>query len=48
VIFNGPGQIIFDRFAHRKGIGVSLLSFPIPELRSLSATVPESLRVSKR
>jgi hypothetical protein len=31
-IFNGPGKIILDRYAARKDVGVSLLSFPIAEL----------------
>lgn len=48
VIFNGPGQNIFDRYAHRQGIGVKLLSFPISELRKLSASVADHERVPKR
>lgn len=48
VVFNGPGQIIFDRYAHRRGIGVELLSFPVSELRNLSSLVPDYLRVRKR
>jgi hypothetical protein len=27
-IFNGPGSVIYERYKHRKGIGVQLLSFP--------------------
>jgi len=48
VIFNGPGKLIYDRCAHRQGIGVNLLSFPISVLRQLSAKIPESQRIPKR
>jgi hypothetical protein len=47
-IFNGPGQVIFDRYVGRKGVGVTLLSFPLAELRKLSDQVPESERIPKR
>lgn len=47
-IFNGPGHIVAGRYAHRRGIGKSLLSFPIGELRRLSKAVPDAERVSKR
>jgi hypothetical protein len=47
-IYNGPGQIILDRYRARKRIGVDLLSFPIAELRRLSALVPSAERISKR
>jgi len=47
-VFNGPGRIIFERYGTRKDIGVELLSFPIAELRRLSALVPSSERVPKR
>lgn len=48
VIFNGPGKLIYDRYASRKGIGVALLSFPIVELRKLSEQVPIDERIRKR
>lgn len=48
VVFNGPGKIIFDHYAHRVGIGVNLLRFPNSVLKQLSASVPEVLRVPKR
>jgi hypothetical protein len=48
VVFNGPGKVIFDHYAHRVGIGVSLLRFPNSVLKRLSAVVPEALRVTKR
>ncbi len=47
-IYNGPGRIISDRYAHRKDIGVKLLSFSISELRDLSKTVESTERVPKR
>lgn len=48
VIFNGPGQIIFDCYASRAGIGERLLRFPNSMLKRLSAGVPDDLRVQKR
>jgi len=48
VIFNGPGQIIFDYYAARAGIGERLLRFPNSTLTRLSAGVPDDLRVQKR
>ncbi|UYO41952.1 hypothetical protein KQX62_11940 [Rhodopseudomonas palustris] len=48
IVFNGPGQLIYDRYAHRRGMGTSLLSFPVTVLRELSAGVPEDQRVPKR
>lgn len=47
-VFNGPGRIIMQRYVGRKGIGTQLLSFPIGELRSLSAQVDPADRVPKR
>jgi len=47
-IYNGPGQPIYDRFAHRTGIGVKLLSFSLKELRQLSSVIPASQRISRR
>ena len=47
-IFNGPGHLIHTRYAHRKGIGKDLLSFPITELRALSKQVPENERVQRK
>jgi hypothetical protein len=47
-VFNGPGQIISDHFAHRSGIGTSLLSFPVSKLRDLSSTVPSHERIPLR
>jgi hypothetical protein len=47
-VFNGPGQLICDRYKHRKGIGVQLLSFPLSVLRQLSRSVPIHERIPKR
>jgi hypothetical protein len=47
-VFNGPGRLIQERYSARKGIGRVLLSFPIKELRSLSAQVAHSDRVPRR
>jgi hypothetical protein len=47
-VFNGPGRLIFERYAGRKGIGVSLLSFPVAELRKLSAQAAVADRVPRR
>ena len=47
-IFNGPGQLIFDRFNHRAHIGEKLLRFPIAELITLSAGIPDSQRVLRK
>lgn len=47
-VFNGPGRLIFERYAVRKGIGENLLSFPISELRKLSAQVPAHERIPRR
>jgi hypothetical protein len=48
VVYNGPGQLIYEKYKHRKGIGKDLLSFPNTDLRELSARVPENDRISKR
>ncbi len=48
VVFNGPGEIIFNEYKHRQGIGVKQLSFPISRLKELSTTVPDKDRVPKR
>ncbi len=47
-VFNGPGRLIAERFATRKGLGVALLSFPVAELRRLSAQVPTQERIPRR
>jgi hypothetical protein len=47
-VYNGPGHILLNRFKARKGIGVELLSFPISELRRLSADVVPKERIARR
>jgi hypothetical protein len=47
-VFNGPGNIIAQRYAHRQGIGSDLLSFPVKELRRLSSDVPAHERIRLR
>lgn len=47
-VFNGPGRIIYERYEHRRGIGVQLLSFPNKELKALSRGVPAHDRIQKR
>jgi hypothetical protein len=47
-IYNGPGQIIRDKYEHRKGIGGVLLSFQIKDLKVLSAKISESEKIPKR
>jgi hypothetical protein len=47
-VYNGPGQPIAARYAHRKGLGTALLSFPISELKKLSAAVPPNQRIARR
>lgn len=47
-IFNGPGRLIAERYAMRRGLGTALLSFPLSELRKLSAKVPDEERISPR
>ena len=47
-IFNGPGQVIFECYRHRKGIGKELLSFPNEKLRNLSSQVEDCDRIPKR
>ncbi len=47
-VYNGPGQPIFEKFAHRKGIGTRLLSLPNHALRKLSCVVEPEDRIAKR
>jgi hypothetical protein len=48
VIYNGPGHVIYEHYAHRAGIGVKLLRFPNAVLRQLDVKILDSLRVPKR
>jgi hypothetical protein len=47
-IYNGPGSLIAERYGHRKGFGNALLSFPVAELRKLSALVSSGDRIARR
>ncbi len=47
-VFNGPGLLIQERFSARRGIGQQLLSFPIAQLRNVSAQVTAAERIPKR
>lgn len=47
-VFNGPGDRIRERYAHRKGLGTELLSFPVSELQKLSTKVPADQRIQRR
>jgi len=47
-IYNGPGQIIYDKYNHRKHIGDKLLRFPMKELIKLNDTVPTDKKIKKR
>jgi hypothetical protein len=47
-IYNGPGKLIYDKYKDRKGIGISLLSFPNRELQKLSIDIPDNERIIKR
>jgi hypothetical protein len=47
-IYNGHGDVIYNRYALRKGVGTTLLSFPVTELRRLSAGVDPKARIARR
>lgn len=47
-VFNGPGHYIATRYAHRKDLGVRLLSFPIGELKKLQSLVAPHERIRSR
>lgn len=47
-IYNGPGAPIFEKYAHRRGIGNVLLSFPNAALKELSEKVAPDSRVKKK
>jgi hypothetical protein len=48
VIYNGAGQLIFDRYKHRAGIGQKLLSFPVAELAKVDAQNTDVDRIPPR
>jgi len=47
-VFNGPGYHIQKHYAHRKGVGETLLSFPNKTLKALSRQVRDSDKIKKR
>lgn len=47
-IYNGPIELIRQRFGTRQGFGSALLSFPNKRLRELNALIPADHRVSRR
>ena len=48
LVYNGPGSLIAERFAHRSGIGEKQLSFSVKSLSELNKAVPEEKRVRRR
>lgn len=48
VIFNGPAKEIYDKYAHRKGIGKKLLRFPNKNLKEFNKKVLECDRIPER
>ena len=47
-IYNGPGYPIYEKFAHRRGVGEKLLSFSNQTLKELSRAVAPEHRIPKR
>jgi hypothetical protein len=47
IVFNGPGRLIAQAFAHRKGLGEKQLSFSVAALRRLSETVENHEQVPR-
>ena len=47
-VFNGPAEIISEKFSHRKGINKKLLSFPIKELQKLQNQKKSESKVKRR
>lgn len=47
-VYNGPGEPIYAAFAHRQGIGRTLLRFPAVKLKVLSALVAPHQRIALR
>ncbi|MDI1269479.1 MAG: hypothetical protein PSV40_10330 [Polaromonas sp.] len=47
-VFNGPGNLVFEKYKHRSGIGKALLSFPNAALKQLSAGVMAGDRIPRR
>jgi hypothetical protein len=47
-VYNGPGALIAQAFAHRSGIGERQLSFSISALQTLSQQVEPQHKVARR
>ena len=47
-VFNGPGEVVYAKYAHRKGIGETQISIPNSALRELSKSIPSSQKISRR
>jgi|LNAP01.1.fsa_nt_gb hypothetical protein len=47
-IYNGPGRLIQEKYAHRKGLGSTLLSFPNTALSELSKNISDNDRIAKK
>jgi hypothetical protein len=47
-VYNGPGKYIFEHYAKRKGIGVTLLRFPISELKKLQTKIQNDEKIPHR
>jgi hypothetical protein len=45
VVYNGPGKYIDQAYQHRKGIGKTLLSFPIKSLQKICSQIDESEKI---
>lgn len=48
VIYNGPCDLIAEKFSHRKGLEKDLLSFSIKSLSELSKKIPDNERVRRK
>jgi hypothetical protein len=47
-IYNGPSKNIVEKYGHRKGFGIFLLSFPNLALKELSNNITAEDRIPKR
>ena len=47
-IFNGPGELIAEKYDHRSGFGKQLLAFPVSSLKELSSKVSSKQKIPRR
>ena len=47
-VFNGPGQIIWNKLAHKKPNKINMFRVPITVLKKLNEQVPAEKRIPKR